>query len=144
MAKIKSLTGKFGDFSGIILKAAASGNLEAVSHYLHVKPDWLNQAGPHGRTLRWEAAHKGRTSRKTLRCCWIGNRGANLDHADNRGETPLFIAAHRGSVETFRLLLATGASVVERNERGQTVVEVGLASRNLAWRDCAPRQESVE
>ena len=61
MARIKPLTGKFGDFSGIVLKAAASGNLEAVLHYLEVNPDWLNQEGPHGRTLLWEAVYKGRT-----------------------------------------------------------------------------------
>lgn len=61
MAKIKSLTGKFGDFSGIVLKAAASGNVEAVQHYLSINPNWLNQVGPHGRTLLWEAAYKGRT-----------------------------------------------------------------------------------
>ncbi len=61
MAKIKPLTGKAGDFSGIVLKAAARGDLKAVRQYLKVTPAWLNQEGPHGRTMLWEAAYKGRT-----------------------------------------------------------------------------------
>ena len=59
--KIKPLNGKFSDFSGIVLKAAANGHLDAVKHYLSINPNWLNEAGPHGRTLLWEAAYKGRT-----------------------------------------------------------------------------------
>ena len=59
--KIKPLTGKFGDFSGIVLKAAARGDTAAVKYYLKRNPEWLNQEGPHGRTLLWEAAYKGRT-----------------------------------------------------------------------------------
>ena len=60
--RIKPLTGNAGDFSGIVLKAAARGDVEAVKHYLKINPDWLNQEGPHGRTLLWEAVYKGRTS----------------------------------------------------------------------------------
>ena len=58
---IKPLTGKVSDFSGIVLKAAARGDAVAVRHYLETNPAWLNQEGPHGRTLLWEAAYKGRT-----------------------------------------------------------------------------------
>ena len=58
--KIKPLTGNFGDFSGIALKAAAAGHVEAVLHYLQLHPEWLNREGPHGRTLLWEAAYRGR------------------------------------------------------------------------------------
>ena len=58
--EIKPLKGKFSDFSGIVLKAAARGHIEAVHHYLSINPDWLNAEGPHGRTLLWEAAYKNR------------------------------------------------------------------------------------
>lgn len=61
MSKIKPLTGKVGDFSGIVLKAAARGDAKSVRHYLKINPSWLNQEGPHGRTLLWEAAYKSRT-----------------------------------------------------------------------------------
>ena len=60
MVAVKPLTGKMGDFSGIVLKAAARGDREAVRHYLKINPNWLNQEGPHGRTLLWEATYKGR------------------------------------------------------------------------------------
>ena len=60
MVAVKPLTGKMGDFSGIVLKAAARGDREAVRHYLKINPSWLNQEGPHGRTLLWEATYKGR------------------------------------------------------------------------------------
>ena len=60
--KTKPLTGKFGDFSGIVLKAAARGNIPAVKKYLKENPAWLNQVGPHGRTLLWEASYTGRTA----------------------------------------------------------------------------------
>ena len=56
----KPLTGNAGDFSGIVLKAAARGDSVAVKQYLKTNPAWLNQEGPHGRTLLWEAAYKGR------------------------------------------------------------------------------------
>ncbi len=58
--KMKPLTGNDGDFSGIVLKAAARGDSVAVNEYLKVNPGWLNREGPHGRTLLWEATYKGR------------------------------------------------------------------------------------
>lgn len=60
MGKIKRLTGKASDFSGIVLKAAARGDLVSVKHFLKKNPAWLNQEGPHGRTMLWEATYKGR------------------------------------------------------------------------------------
>ena len=60
MAKIKALTGKVSDFSGIVLKAAARGDAKAVRYYLKRNSDWLHQEGPHGRTLLWEATYKNR------------------------------------------------------------------------------------
>ena len=74
MAGIKPLTGKFGDFSGIVLKAAARGDKTALQHYLKKNPQWLNQQGPHGRTLLWEAAYKGRTELVE----YLIKRGANI------------------------------------------------------------------
>ena len=59
--KIKQLTGKYSDFSGIVLKAAARGDMRAVRHYSKKNPNWLNEEGPHGRTLLWEAVYKNRT-----------------------------------------------------------------------------------
>ena len=57
---LSKLKGKFSDFSGVVLKAAAGGKLDDVKAYLRHEPRWLNERGPHGRTLVWEAARKGR------------------------------------------------------------------------------------
>lgn len=57
---LSKLTGKFSDFSGVVLKAAAGGKLDDVKAYLDYEPRWLNERGPHGRTLLWEAARRGR------------------------------------------------------------------------------------
>lgn len=143
MAKIKPLTGKFGDFSGIVLKAAASGNVEAVKHYLSVNPDWLNQVGPHGRTLLWEAAYKGRTQLVAE----LIQRGAEVNPwgsyytpmlvelsamavAREAGRTELvelleshgavddlYAACHRGDLEVINELLAVDPEAVDRPAR---------------------------
>ncbi|MEM7363098.1 MAG: ankyrin repeat domain-containing protein [Pseudomonadota bacterium] len=57
---LAKLTGKISDFSGIVLKTAAAGKLDDLKVYLEHEPRWLNERGPHGRTLLWEAARKGR------------------------------------------------------------------------------------
>ena len=62
MSKIKPLAGKRSDFSGIVLKAAARGDISSVKHYLKKNSAWLNEEGPHGRTLLWEAVYRGRLS----------------------------------------------------------------------------------
>lgn len=112
MAGIKPLTGKFGDFSGIVLKAAARGDKTALQHYLKKNPQWLNQQGPHGRTLLWEAAYKGRTELVE----YLIKRGANI-HTIGSYYTPLLVelsplAAARWAKrkETVQVLLASGAT----------------------------------
>ena len=109
--KIKPLTGNFGDFSGIVLKAAANGHLDAVKHYLNFNPKWLNQVGPHGRTMLWEAAYKGRTDVVK----WLIAQGADI-RAIGSYYTPMHVelsalaaARHAGRDDTVELLLQHGA-----------------------------------
>ncbi len=111
MSKFKPLTGNHGDFSGIVLKAAAGGHLEAVKHYLKRNPDWLNQVGPHGRTLLWEAAYKGRTALVQ----WLIKAGAHI-HAIGSYYTPMHVelsaiaaARHAGRDEVVTILKKHGA-----------------------------------
>ena len=59
MAKQISLTGKESDFSGIVLKVAARGDLKGVKSLVKKNPAWVQQVGPHGRTMLWEAAYQG-------------------------------------------------------------------------------------
>lgn len=45
---------------GAVLSIAASGVVTALRQLLQEQPETLNQRGPHGRTLLWEAARAGR------------------------------------------------------------------------------------
>ncbi|MEM7014704.1 MAG: ankyrin repeat domain-containing protein [Verrucomicrobiota bacterium] len=141
--KIKPLTGNHGDFSGIVLKAATSGNAEAVRHYLDVNPGWLNQEGPHGRTLLWEAAYKGRTALvaeliergaevnvkgsyytpmlvelSPLSCAEEAGRTELADLlVANGAQDDLYAACYRGDLETIDALLAQDPESVNRPSR---------------------------
>ena len=112
MAKIKPLRGKHSDFSGIVLKAAASGNAPAVRQYLKVNPEWLNQEGPHGRTLLWEATYKGRTE-LVQELIELGAEVSPLGsyYTPMLVElTPLAVARQAGRTELAELLEANGAT----------------------------------
>lgn len=110
-SKIKPLTGKISDFSGIVLKAAARGDIPAVKHYLKINRDWLNTEGPHGRTMLWEAAYKGRTQlvRELIK------RGAKVDPIGGYYTpmlvelSPLAVAQAAGRTELVELLEHHGA-----------------------------------
>lgn len=80
------LTGKSSDFVNFGLATAKQGNLLDVEQLLKVRPDWLNQVGPHGRTMLWEAAYRGRT--ETVR--YLLKTGAD-PHAWGCYFTPLFV-----------------------------------------------------
>lgn len=51
-------------------------------------------------------------------------RGAQVEAADNRGRTPLMIAAERGHAEVIRLLLAHGANPARRDKQGKTAADL--------------------
>ena len=109
--KIKQLTGKFSDFSGIVLKAAARGDLDAVDHYLSINPKWLNQAGPHGRTLLWEAVYKNRVEMVKA----LLKRGAKVNIVASYYTpmfvelSPLAVASQKNFDEMISLLKKHGA-----------------------------------
>lgn len=110
--KIKPLTGNAGDFSGIVLKAAARGDARAVRHYLKINPGWLNQEGPHGRTLLWEAGYKGRTElvaeliRRGASVCPLGSYYTPMLVE----LSALAVAREAGRDELAQLLVSHGAT----------------------------------
>ncbi len=53
-------TGKVSDFLKIGVAAAARGDIDSVREILKQKPDWIHRVGSHGRTMLWEAAHRGK------------------------------------------------------------------------------------
>jgi ankyrin repeat protein len=51
-------------------------------------------------------------------------RGADLDAGDNRGRTPLMIAAALGDAATAALLLQRGADRTRRDNDGKTALDL--------------------
>ena len=52
--------GKASDFLKIGVAAAARGDMDAVREILKARPGWIKRVGSHGRTMLWEASHRGR------------------------------------------------------------------------------------
>jgi ankyrin repeat protein len=59
MSKLK-LPGKASDFLKFGVAAAGRGDLETVKAILSLKPHWISHVGSHGRTMLWEACHRGK------------------------------------------------------------------------------------
>lgn len=56
-----NLPGKSSDFLNFGLATARHGSLSEVKQILNQRPEWLHRIGPHGRTMLWEAAYRGRS-----------------------------------------------------------------------------------
>ena len=78
--------GKASDFLKIGVAAAARGDVEAVRAILEERPGWLTRVGSRGRTMLWEASHRGRLYlvRYLVEC------GADID-AHGTHYTPYFV-----------------------------------------------------
>ena len=53
-------TGNSSDFLKIGVAAAARGDIERVREILKARPKWIRRVGSHGRTMLWEASHRGK------------------------------------------------------------------------------------
>ena len=105
------LTGKASDFLKIGVKAAERGQLEQVKQILDQKPHWLHKVGSHGRTMLWEACHKGRLEVVQ----YLVEQGANIQACGSH-YTPYFvevsclaIALHRRRMPVAVYLESKGA-----------------------------------
>lgn len=112
MATIE-FTGKSGDFLKIGVAAAARGDLNAVRAILMTKPKWLHQIGSHGRTMLWEAAHRG----KLEMVKYLVRRKADIN-ACGTHYTPYFVDVSCYCIARFKkrhdvadFLLARGAEL---------------------------------
>lgn len=57
-------------------------------------------------------------------------RGDDVNATDDRGRSPLMLAAARGHVETCRLLLEAGADPAARNREGNTALGLAIEGRH--------------
>ncbi len=103
--------GKASDFLKVGTAAAARGDLTAVDSILDARPQWLNRTGSHGRTMLWEAAHRG----KLAMVEYLAARGADIN-ACGTHYTPYFvevscycIARYKKRDDVADFLLAQGA-----------------------------------
>ena len=103
--------GKASDFLKVATAAAARGDLTAVDSILDARAQWLSRTGSHGRTMLWEAAHRG----KLAMVEYLAARGADIN-ACGTHYTPYFvevscycIARYKKRDDVADFLLAQGA-----------------------------------
>lgn len=106
-------TGRASDFLKIGVAAAGRGDVELVRAILKARPKWIHHIGSHGRTMLWEASHRG----KLAMVKYLVRRKANI-HACGGHYTPYFvevncltIARHKGHDEVAEFLIAKGATL---------------------------------
>ena len=54
------------------------------------------------------------------------NNGADINHANSAGDTPLYVASEMGYVEVVRILLENGADINKAESNGQTPLMIAV------------------
>ena len=134
MSKIQ-FPGKASDFLKIGVAATARGDVEAVRAILDERPGWLSRVGARGRTMLWEASHRGKLGVVE----YLVECGADINSCGTH-HTPYFvevscycIARHKRHHDVaeflmergvIRVLMKAGADPLHVNRRGETAREV--------------------
>ena len=112
MPKIQ-FTGNASDFLKIGVATAARGDIPGVREILKARPKWIHKIGSHGRTMLWEACHRG----KFEMVKYLVRRKADIN-ACGTHYTPYFveiscycIARHKKRHDVADYLLSKGAIV---------------------------------
>ena len=101
--------GKASDFLKIGVAAAARGDVEAVRAILEERPGWLTRVGPHGRTMLWEASHRGKLGVVE----YLVERGADID-ACGTHYTPYFVEISCYCIARYKKRDAVAGYLMER------------------------------
>ena len=103
--------GKLSDFLKVGGVAAARGDVELMREILKERPKWIQHVGSHGRTLLWEAAHRG----KLPMVKYLVRRKSDIDACGTQ-YTPYFveiscycIARYKKHHDVADFLLSKGA-----------------------------------
>jgi ankyrin repeat protein len=105
-------TGNASDFLKIGVKAAARADVELVRQILTAKPTWIHHIGSHGRTMLWEAAHKG----KLEMVKYLVRRGADID-ACGTHYTPYFVEISCYCIARFKKHDAVADYLLEKGAK---------------------------
>ena len=137
----RHLTGNDSDFLRVVLPACGAGRIDEVRKYLNDPRDFARWTGPHGRTMLWEAARRGRLdiarllveetesdihafgcyfreTRLELSCWYIARHGQHTEVAgllEKHGAGwDLFSACYAAELETVQQLLHQDAGAANQ------------------------------
>ena len=119
--------------------AAARGFLEVVRRLLDAGVDPRFRYGNELTALMWAAGHEdgvGAPAAQGVVDLLLG-RGAQIDAVDDRGRTPLMMAAELGHAEVAATLIGRGADQAVRDKSGRTALD--LAANESVRRTLAAR-----
>ncbi|KAK8113552.1 hypothetical protein PG984_014078 [Apiospora sp. TS-2023a] len=135
----KILLAQGAKITGDVLRCAARwGNIDFI-HLLFDESTDLETQDDMGRTpLRTAIDWSYSVPTKVLEL--LVQLGANVNTADNDGETPLMVVARRGRADLVQLLLRHGADIYLMNAMGQTAVDYAVASENEAEKTLGHRR----
>lgn len=109
------------------------GNLDEVKSLINKGVD-IN-AECDGSNALIKALNGSFTNLKVLK--YLISKGANINKADNKGNTALIRAAEYGILEAVKVLVESGANVNLRNNSGYTALEI--SEENEIWDYLKPR-----
>eukprot|EP00656_Telonema_subtile_P001295 TRINITY_DN10592_c0_g4_i3.p1 TRINITY_DN10592_c0_g4~~TRINITY_DN10592_c0_g4_i3.p1 ORF type:complete len:867 (-),score=296.48 TRINITY_DN10592_c0_g4_i3:122-2722(-) len=109
-------------------KAAERGDTSALELVAKHAPERISQPGPGNEVAAIHtAAEHGQHAAVQI----LVFAGADVNHANKSGITPLYIAASRGHHRTVEALLETGAVANQPNQNGATPLYIAAAKEHL-------------
>jgi ankyrin repeat protein len=117
-------------------QAVAALDAAAVQTLLEESPDYIRGANEHGRTLLDHALRQGRDDDEAILIVGLLIEwGAEVDAANEQGETPLHVAASLGLPNVARSLVAAGASLAAEDISGRTPLDIAEEFRLDQYQD---------